>query len=81
LPEICNARSLTKAIIAAIKRGLKAGKSPKEIAMLTGESYKNIQMILYRYPEVHKVYVETYFKRNPHKEELPPRLANALREV
>jgi hypothetical protein len=81
LPDVANARFITRAIIAAIRRYLRAGKSPKEIAVLTKEPYKNIQMIIYRYPVVHRDFVETYFLRNPHKTDLPRKMANSLREV
>ncbi len=81
MPEVKNARVITKAIIAAIVRGLRAGKSPKEIANLTGETYANVQIIIHRYRDVHSVFVKTYHLRNPHKEMLPPKMANSLREV
>ncbi len=81
LPEIENARFITKAIIAEIIRGLRSGKSPKEIARLTGESWINIQVIIHRYREVHDIFVQTYPIRNPHKDATPPKMASSLREV
>lgn len=81
LPELRNARDITKAIIAVIVRGLRAGKSPKEIAMMSGETHANIQIIIHRYRDVHDVFIKTYRLRNPHKETLPPKMAHSLREV
>lgn len=81
LPEIENARFITKAIIAEIIRGLRSGKSPKEIAKVTGETWINVQLIIHRYREVHDIFVQTYHLRNPHKEAVPPKMANSLREV
>lgn len=81
LPEIAKARLITKPIIAAIIRGLRAGKSPKEIMAMTGSSYEYIRLLMYRYPEVHKVFLETYRLRHPDKEDLPPRYKTSLREV
>lgn len=81
LPEVKDARFITKAIIAAIIRGLRAGKSPKEIAALTGETPHNIRILIYRYREVHHEFVKTYSLRNPHLDGPPPKMANSLREV
>ncbi len=81
MPQVKNAREITKAIIAEIVRHLRSGKSPKEIAVMTGESYANIQIIIHRYREVHQVFVKTYHLRNPHRETMPPKMANSLREV
>lgn len=81
LPEVKKARVITKAIIAEIIRGLRSGKSPKEIAVLTGENKWNIYIIIHRYREVHDVFVKTYHRRNPHRDSVPPKMANSLREV
>jgi hypothetical protein len=81
IPAVAQARLITKAIIAAIVRGLRSGKSPKEIAMMTGETHENVRVIIHRYREVHAIFVATYHKRNPHKESVPPKMANSIREV
>lgn len=81
MPEVERARFITKAIIASIVRGLRSGKSPKEIATLTGETHENIRVIIHRYRDVHDVFVKTYSLRNPHKDNVPPKMANSLREV
>lgn len=86
MPELSKARAATKEVIAFVIRCLRSGKSPKEIAAMSLHigvkiSHENIRIILFRYPEVHEVYVSTYSLRHPDK--IPPskRIANALREV
>ncbi len=81
MPDIENARFITKAIIAEITRYLRSGKCPKEIAKLTGETIYNVYTIINRYKEVHDVFVKTYRLRNPHRDGAPPKMASSLREV
>ncbi len=54
-------------------RYLRAGKPPKEIAMLIHKSTSAIWLMIYRYQEVKTAYVDTYRLRYPHKEEPPAR--------
>lgn len=81
LPEIENARLITKAIIAEIIRGLRTGKSPKEISVRIGESVQNVWVIIHRYRGVHDIFVETHPLRYPHKDTIPPKMLSSLREV
>lgn len=81
VPEVAKARFVTKAIIAAIVRGLRSGKAPKEIAQLTGESPENIRLLIHRYRTVHDIFVRTYPLRHPDKESLPKKMAGSLSEV
>ena len=54
LPVLANARPLTREIAAEIARCLRSGKSLKETAWITRETYENVRVILHRYPEVRR---------------------------
>lgn len=81
LPAIEKARFITRAIIAEIIRYLRSGKSIKEIVMLTKETHENVRIILHRYPEVHKIYVDTRSLRHTDKEPTVKPSTTHLREV
>jgi hypothetical protein len=53
-------REETEILIAAVVQGLRAGKSPKEIAFILQLTPSAIKMMMVRHPPLREIFVDTY---------------------
>lgn len=62
-------------------RGLRAGKSPKEIAFMLGVGRECVKAIIWRNLPVREVFVETHTLRYPESAGPPNKIINPLQRI